>query len=77
MKASNGRDATPAQFLEYLRKRSGIEHARHKRDELGWRWKPSAMFWTLRHHWFLWVSAAGAVTTTAVAFAADIKSLFG
>lgn len=59
MKASNSKNATPAQFLEYLRESKGIEHARHMRDTLGWRWKPSAIYWTLRRYWMAWVVAAG------------------
>lgn len=51
MKASNGRAANPAQYLERLRQRTGIQHSRRVRDELGWRWKPSAMLWTLRRSW--------------------------
>lgn len=77
MKASNSTDATPAQYLEYLRRRKGIEHARRMRDELGWRWRPSAMLWTIRHHWFSWVAGACTFIAAAVGFAADLKGLFG
>lgn len=77
MKASNGRDAKPIQYLEHLCQRKGIEHARRMRDELGWRWKPSAMLWTVRHSW--WASAVVACTCISgvVAFAANLKGLFG
>lgn len=77
MKASNSRDATPAQYLEHLRQRKGIEHARRMRDELSWRWKPSAMLWTIRHSWWAWVVCACTLIAGIVAFAADVKGLFG
>lgn len=77
MKASNSKNATPAQYLEYLKRRSGVEHARRMRDDLGWRWKPSAMFWTIRHHWLAWVAAALSLILTGVGFAADLRALLG
>lgn len=46
---TTSREATNAQHLEYLRKRSGIEHARYVRDRMGWRWAPGVVMWTLRH----------------------------
>lgn len=73
MKASNGRDATPSQYLEHLRQKNGIEHARRIRDELGWRWRASAIRWTIRHHWLSWCL----FITAVIAVAADLKSLFG
>lgn len=77
MKASNSRNATPAQYLEYLRQRKGIEHARSIRDELGWRWRPSAMLWTARHHWFPWAVGACSVAAAVVNFASNLNGLFG
>ena len=77
MKASNSRNATPAEYLEHLRQRNGIEHARRIRDKLGWRWRLSAMLWTVRHHWLSWVAGAFTVLTGAVSFAANLTSLFG
>lgn len=77
MKASNGKDATPAQYLDHLHQRKGIEHARHMRDELNWRWKPAAMLWTIRHSWRAWVVGACTFISGVAAFAADVKGLFG
>lgn len=77
MKASNGRDATSAQYFEHLHQRKGIEHARRMRDELNWRWKPSAMLWTIRHSWLAWVVGACTFVSSVVAFAADVRGLFG
>lgn len=77
MKASNGRDATPAQYLEHLRLRQGIVHARHMRDALGWQWKPSALLWTIRHSLWVWLVGACTFITGVVAFAADLKAMFG
>lgn len=77
MKASNGRDATPAQYLEHLRQRKGMEHARRMRNELGWRWKPSAMLWAIRHSWWVWVASVCTFIAGVVAFGADLKGLFG
>ncbi|MEY2250934.1 hypothetical protein [Comamonas sediminis] len=77
MKASDSKDATPAKYLEHLLQRKGIEHARHMRDELNWRRKPSAMFWTIRHSWRAWIVGAFTFKSGVVAFAADLKGLFG
>lgn len=77
MKASNGWTATPAQYLEHLRQRKGIEYARRMRDELGWRWKLSGMLWTIRYKWWAWVVGTCTIIAGAVAFAADVKGLFG
>ena len=73
MKASNSRDATPAQYLEHLRLKRGIDHARQIRDELGWRWKPSAMIWTIRHNWLTWILATCSAVAAIVAFLSDLK----
>jgi hypothetical protein len=51
MQASNSRNATNAQYLEYLKKTKGVEHARRKRDELGWRWTRSGLWWTICNYW--------------------------
>lgn len=77
MKASNSRDATPAQYFEHLRQRSGLEHARRTRDKLGWRWRWSAMLWTVRHHWFAWAVAACTFIAGIVGLAANLKGLCG
>ena len=75
MKASNSRDATPGEFLEYLRQKCGIEHARRIRDKMGWRWKLSAMVWTLRYSWLAWAAAAGAVLALLADIVAALKGL--
>ena len=49
MKPSNGKNSTPVQFLEYLRQRRGMQHARRIRDQLGWATLPAVMLWSLRH----------------------------
>lgn len=77
MKASNSRNATPAEYLQYLRQRKSIEYAKIKRDELGWRWRPSAMLWTIRHYWCSWAVSACVFIAGAVTFTADLKGLFG
>lgn len=77
MKASNGKDATPAQYLEYLRQKKGIWHARHMRDALGWRWRPSAMAWTIRHAAPSWFVRACIFATGVVEVANNLKGLFG
>lgn len=77
MKASNGRDATPAQYLEHLLQSVSIRHARRMRDELGWRWRPSAVIWTLRHHWVSWVVGAYTITACVIDLAANLKVLAG
>lgn len=76
MKASNGRKATPAQYLEHLRQRKSAEHSRRMRDELGWLWRPSAMLWTIRHNWFAWAVSACTFIAGVVAFTTDLKGLF-
>lgn len=77
MKSSNSRDATPAEYLEHLRQREGIEHARRIRDGLGWRWRSSAILWTVRHQWRAWAISTIVFLAGAVGFAVDLKSLFG
>jgi hypothetical protein len=75
MKGSNSRNATPEQYLEYLRERRGIEHARYMRDKLGWRWRPSVIYWTVRLHWFSWVVAAGSVMAWFTDIASGVQGL--
>lgn len=77
MKASNGRDATPAQYLEHLRLRRGIDHARQMRDQLGWRWKPSAMLWTARHSSVAWLVGTCSAVAAIVGFLSNLKALIG
>lgn len=77
MKASNSRDATPAEYLEYLRLRSGLEHARFMRDKLGWGWNPSAMLWTVRHSALAWAVAAGSALAGVASFATNLNWLVG
>ena len=55
MKASNNKDATPAQYSNTCARAKALS----MRDELGWRWKPSAIYWTLRRHWMAWAVVAG------------------
>lgn len=76
MKASNRRDATRRQYLEYLRKHKGIAHARSIRDELGWRWSPSVLLWTIQHNWFAWVVTACSFIVGIAGFATNLKDLF-
>ena len=75
MKASNSRNSTPAQYLEYLREGRGIEHARYTRDKVGWRWKPSAIYWTVRRHWLPWVVAAGSVAAWFTGIVSNVHDL--
>ena len=75
MKASNSRNATPAQYLEYLRERRGIRHARHMRDTLGWRWRPWAIYWTVRRHWLAWVVAARSFTAWLTEIVTNMRGL--
>lgn len=76
MKASNGRDATQRQQLEYFRKHKGIEHARRMRDELGWRWRPSVLLWTIQHNWVAWVVTVCSSVVALTNFATNLKDLF-
>jgi hypothetical protein len=75
VKASNARDATPTQHLEYFRLKSGIEHARRIRDELEWRWKLGVILWTLRHSVRPWFVSACTVATAIVASLKDFRDI--
>jgi hypothetical protein len=75
MNASNSKNSTPAQYLEYLRERRGIEHARYIRDKLGWRWTPSAIYWTVRRHWLTWIVAAGWIAAWIIGIVLDVRDL--
>jgi len=65
MKPSNGRNATPVEFLEYHRRRSGLAHAKRLRGQLGLTWRPSVMVWTAIFSWPTWAAMAAAVLGTA------------
>lgn len=75
MKASNSRNTTAAQYLEYLRERRGIEHARNMRNKLGWRWKPPVIYWTARRHWLPWVVAAGSFAAWLTDIVSNVRGL--
>lgn len=77
MKASNGRDSTHSEYLEHLRRTGGLAHARRMRDELGWRWEPAVVVWTLRHSAVAWVATACAGVLTIVGLLANLKALLG
>jgi hypothetical protein len=75
IKPSNRKDATPAQYLEHLRMLRGLDHARQIRDELGWRYKPPVMVWTLRHSGLAVAVSTVSVCALVVGLIADVMSL--
>ena len=73
MQASKSKNATKAERLEQIKDAKGIEHARKMRDEHGWRWTRSGLWWTICNHWVPWAAALFA----AIAFVSDLTNIFG
>lgn len=76
MKSSNSRNATPPQYLEYLRIKRGLRYAKQKRDELGWFWHPAVLAWTIKQSWCRWIIVVLSLVATILGMLVDWKALF-